>query len=109
MLIGVEDVWGPSDVYRTYPEGESLPAGCTPLLMGQPLTGRQPTDGPNHDLIPLPVAWVKTWTGASGRPARVFHSTMGSARDFESAGLRRLVINATYWGSCAASAGASGG
>jgi hypothetical protein len=98
VLIGVEDVWGPSDVYRTYPEGESLPAGCTPLLMGQPLTGRQPTDGPNHDLIPLPVAWVKTWTGASGRPARVFHSTMGSARDFESAGLRRLVINATYWG-----------
>jgi hypothetical protein len=66
--------------------------------MGQPLTGRKPSDGPNTDLIPLPVAWVKTWTGASGRPARVFHSTMGSAKDFESAGLRRLVINAVYWG-----------
>jgi len=98
VLVGVEDVWGPSDVYRTYPEGEGLPEGCTPLLMGQPLTGRQPTDGPNEDLIPLPVAWVKTWTGAEGKAARVFHSTMGSARDFESAGLRRLLVNALYWG-----------
>jgi len=98
VVTGVKDVWGPSDVYRTYPEGEALPADCTPLLMGQPLTGRRPTDGPNPDLIALPVAWVKSWTGASGRPARVFHSTMGSAKDFESAGLRRLVINAVYWG-----------
>ena len=98
VVTGVEDVWGPSDVYRTYPEGGSLPADCTPLVMGQPLTGRKPTDGPNPDLIALPVAWVKFWTGASGRPARVFHSTMGSAKDFESAGLRRLVVNAVFWG-----------
>ncbi|MCP3914561.1 MAG: DUF2341 domain-containing protein [bacterium] len=98
VVTGVEDIWGPSDVYRTYPEGASLPADCTPLVMGQPLTGRQPTDAPNLELIPLPVAWVKTWTGASGRAARVFHATMGSAKDFESAGLRRLVVNAAYWG-----------
>lgn len=97
VLRGVRDVWGPSDVYRTYPEGGQLPAGCTPLVMGQPLTGRKPDDPPNEDLIPLPVAWVKTWAGAAGKPARVFHSTMGSARDFESAGLRRLAVNAIYW------------
>lgn len=98
VLMGVTDVWGPSDVYRTYREGAALPEGCTPLLMGQPLTGRSPDDPPNEDLIALPVAWVKTWTGAGGKPARVFHSTMGSARDFESAGLRRLLLNATLWG-----------
>lgn len=98
VLRGVKDVWGPSDVYRTYPEDGHLPEGCVPLLMGQPLTGRQPTDPPNEALIPLPVAWVKTWTGRTGKTARVFHSTMGSAKDFESAGLRRLVINAAYWG-----------
>ncbi len=97
VLRGVTDVWGPSDVYRTYPEGKSLPEDCTPLLMGQPLTGRQPTDPPNEKLIPLPVAWVKPWTGRAGQTARVFHTTMGSAKDFESAGLRRLVINAAYW------------
>ncbi|MEQ8763695.1 MAG: ThuA domain-containing protein [Planctomycetota bacterium] len=97
VLIGVEDVWGPSDVYRTYPKDKGLPEGCTPLLMGQPLTGRQPTDPPNEELIALPVAWVKTWTSRTGNTARVFHTTMGSAKDFESAGLRRLVINAAYW------------
>ena len=97
VLVGVEDVWGPSDVYRTYDEGAGLPEGCVPLLMGQPLMSRSPDDPPNKDLIPLPVAWVKTWTGESGETARVFHSTMGSAKDFESAGLRRLLFNACYW------------
>ena len=33
-----------------------------------------------------------------GKQARVFHSTMGSAHDLQSAGLRRLIINAVYWG-----------
>ncbi|GEM_PF-358017 len=98
ILRGVKDVWGPSDVYRTFPEGGALPEACTPLLMGQPLTGRKPTDGPNPNLIPLPIAWIKTWTGAQGRPSRVFHSTMGSAKDFENSGLRRLIVNATFWG-----------
>ena len=98
VLRGVEDVWGPSDVYRTYPEGGALPQGCTPLLMGQPLMGRSPGDAVNTELIPLPVAWVKTWTGRTGKTARVFHSTMGSAKDFESAGLRRLLLNAALWG-----------
>jgi hypothetical protein len=97
VMAGVTDLWGPSDVYRTYPEGGALPAGCTPLVMGQPLTGRSPDDPPNPDLVALPVAWVKTWTGDSGNTARVFHTTMGSARDFQSAGLRRLVVNAVYW------------
>ena len=97
ILIGVDDVWGPSDVYRTFEEGGGLPEGCVGLLMGQPLTGRLPDDPPNEELIPLPVAWVKSWTGGAGLSARVFHSTMGSARDFQSAGLRRLLTNAVYW------------
>ena len=98
ILRGVDDVWGPTDVYRTYPEDGALPAGCTPLLMGQPLTGRDPADGPNPDLIPLPVAWTKSWTGAEGRTARVFHTTMGSARDFQCEDMRRLLLNALLWG-----------
>jgi hypothetical protein len=32
-----------------------------------------------------------------GNKARVFNTTMGSARDLQSAGLRRLIINASYW------------
>ena len=98
ILRGVDDVWGPTDVYRTYPEGGSLPEGCVPLLMGQPLMSRAPDDPPNPDLIALPVAWTKEWKGAGGKAARVFHTTMGSAHDFECADLRRLLLNATLWG-----------
>ena len=97
ILKGVSDIWGLTDVYRTYKEGASLPADCTPLVDGQPLLGRKPTDAINPKLSALPVAWVKTWTGNTGKTARVFHTTMGSAEDYRNAGLRRLTINAVYW------------
>ncbi len=98
ILTGVSDIWGKSDVYRTYKEGGTLPPGCTALVMGQPLLGRKQDDPPNPELEPLPVAWFKTWQTSQGKIARVFQSTMGSAHDFQSAGLRRLIINAAYWG-----------
>lgn len=98
ILAGVSDIWGNSDVYRTYKEGTSLPADCTALVWGQPLMGRQQSDPPNPKLEPLPVAWFKTWKTSSGQSARVFHSTMGSGTDLKNAGLRRLIINAAYWG-----------
>ena len=97
VLKGVTDIWGLSDVYRTYKEGDRLPAACTPLVDGQPLVGRKPDDAANTKLIALPVAWVKTWTPDSGKTARVFHTTMGSAEDYRNAGLRRLTANAAYW------------
>ena len=97
VLKGVKDIWGTSDVYRTYKEGGGLPEGCLPLVDGQPLMGRKHDDAVNTELIPLPVAWVKTWTGNAGQTARVFHVTMGSAQDFQSEGLRRLTVNAAYW------------
>jgi len=98
ILTGVSDIWGKSDVYRTYQEGTSLPTNCTALVWGQPLLGRNHDDPPNPKLEPLPVAWFKHWQTSDGRKARVFHSTMGSAHDLQSAGLRRLIINAVYWG-----------
>ena len=59
--------------------------------------GRHHDDAPNPKLEPLPVAWVKHWQTSTGKNARVFHSTMGSGTDLQSAGLRRLIINAAYW------------
>ena len=98
ILTGVSDIWGDSDVYRTYKEGTSLPADCTALVWGQPLMGRNHDDPPNEKLEPLPIAWYKSWQTSGGKSARVFHSTMGSGHDLQSAGLRRLIINAAYWG-----------
>jgi hypothetical protein len=98
ILVGVEDVWGPSDVYRTYPEDNKLGDDCTALLEGQPLLGRNQDDEVNPKKIPLPIAWTKSWTGNAGKEARIFHVTMGSAKDYQNAGLRRLTANAVYWG-----------
>ena len=45
----------------------------------------------------MPVAWVKSFTGKSGKPARVFTTTMGASQDLRSEGTRRLLVNACYW------------
>ena len=45
----------------------------------------------------MPVAWTRTYTGAPGRAARVFTTTMGSSQDLLNEGFRRLVVNACYW------------
>jgi hypothetical protein len=98
ILTGVTDVWGTSDVYRCHNERFPFPSDCTALVMGQPLINLQPDAPANPDKEPLPIAWTKTWTGNQGRSSRIFHFTMGSAEDFQNAGVRRLTINAVYWG-----------
>ena len=98
ILTGVRDIWGPSDVYRTYKEGGNLQEGCTALVYGQPLIGREQNGASNPKKKPLPVAWFKHWRTSDGQSARVFQSTMGSAKDLENPGLRRLIVNAAYWG-----------
>lgn len=98
ILSGVKDIWGTTDVYRTYKEGAGLPEGCTALVNGQPLIGREPGGADNPEKEPLPVVWFKYWTTSSGEKARVLNSTMGSAKDLRNEGLRRLVVNGAYWG-----------
>lgn len=98
VLTGVKDIWGLTDVYRTFKEGTGLPEGCTALVMGQPLIGRVQGGADNPKKEPLPVVWIKDWKTSGGKAARVVHSTMGSAKDLENPGLRRLVVNGAYWG-----------
>jgi hypothetical protein len=91
------DIWGPTDVYGVR---LPLPGDSQPLVLGQVLEGMRPTDEPvagrKNDPM-MPVAWVKTYTGAAGKPARVFTTTMGASQDLESEGTRRLLVNACYW------------
>lgn len=98
ILTGVTDIWGTSDVYRCHNERFPFPEDCTALVLGQPLVNLEPTAEPNTSKEPLPVAWTKTWTGNGGKPSRVFHFTMGSGEDFANAGVRRITVNAVYWG-----------
>ena len=94
IVRGVTDIWGPSDVYGL----TTLHGDCKPVILGQVLKGMKPTDEPNPNKKLVPVAWIKTYTGSSGKPSRIFLTTMGHAGDLESEGLRRLLVNACYWG-----------
>ena len=46
----------------------------------------------------MPLAWTKDFKGDQGKTARVICTTMGASVDLESAGLRRVLVNACYWG-----------
>ena len=98
ILTGVVDIWGTSDVYRCHNEKFPFPDDCTALVMGQPLVDLTREAEPNTEKEPLPVAWTKSWVGNQGLSTNIFHFTMGSAEDFENPGVRRLTVNAVYWG-----------
>ena len=93
IVQGVKDIWGPSDVY----EVTTLSGDSQPLMLGQVLSGMDPSSPPDPNKKLLPVAWVKTYTGESGKPARIFTTTMGHPGDFRDEGFRRLMVNACYW------------
>jgi type 1 glutamine amidotransferase len=97
IVRGCEDIWGPTDVYTVR---LPLPGDSQPLVMGEVLTGMNPTDKPvagakNNPM--MPIAWIKTYKGAQGQTGRVFTTTMGASKDLLSEGLRRLLVNAAYW------------
>jgi type 1 glutamine amidotransferase len=99
ILKGIKDgdIWGPTDVYTVR---LPLPGDSKPLVLGQVLKGMKPDDQPvegkkNEPM--MPIAWTKTYTSKAGKTGRVFTTTMGAAQDFSSEGLRRLLVNASYW------------
>jgi hypothetical protein len=60
-------------------------------------TGTDPAvEGPQNQPM-MPVAWTRTFTGASGKSARVFTTTMGASQDLQNESFRRLLVNAVYW------------
>jgi hypothetical protein len=93
ILRGVRDIWGESDVY----EITALSGDSQPLVMGQVLLGMDPASLPDPGKRLMPVAWIKTYTGETGKTDRVFMTTMGHVMDFKNEGFRRMVVNACYW------------
>ncbi|HWY88281.1 MAG TPA: ThuA domain-containing protein [Gemmataceae bacterium] len=91
------DIWGPTDVYTVR---LPLPEGCQPLVMGQVLAGMNSTDPPlagkKNDPM-MPIVWTRTVSSPTGKPYRVFTTTMGASQDLASEGFRRLLVNAAYW------------
>lgn len=95
LLTGVEDVWGPTDVYGI----KSLPDDAVVLLRGQVLKGMNPDDpaveGKKNDPM-MPVAWIRE-PEVNGQKQKIITTTMGAATDLVHPGLRRFVVNSAYW------------
>ncbi len=113
ILRGIKDgeIWCSTDVYEVR---LPLPGDSKPLVLGQvtarkgdfnekdQLYGMRPDDGPavsgakNEPM--MPVAWTKTYQLPGGKRGRAFCTTMGASVDLLNAAVRRLLVNATYWG-----------
>jgi hypothetical protein len=108
ILRGVRDVFGDSGVYETHPV-----AGSKILMRGQVLKGMNPTDEPDTEQRKkrksdgqeqgindpmMPIAWIRIYENSNGKKNRVFCTTMGAATDLTNEGLRRMVVNAVFWG-----------
>ncbi|MBU6398880.1 MAG: ThuA domain-containing protein [Verrucomicrobia bacterium] len=107
ILRGVADIFGKTDVYEAYP-----PKDAKILVWGQVLKGMNPSDPPadyrrrrstdrqeqgiNEPM--MPIIWRRTYTGESGKTSRIVCTTIGAAVDLECEDLRRLLVNACYWG-----------
>ncbi len=96
LVTGADDVWGPTDVYGV----GALSEGTTVLLYGQVLEGMEfdspPAEGQQNEPM-MPLVWIREYKNENGNITPVFCTTMGAATDFESAGLRRLIVNAALY------------
>ena len=94
ILNGVNDVFGPTDVYGI----RALTEKDTILLRGQVTENLNPdsypVDSKNDPMQPL--AWLHPYTSPSGSEGLAFCTTMGGSVDLVSEDLRRLIVNATY-------------
>jgi hypothetical protein len=107
VLNGVRDVFGTTDVYEAYP-----PTDAKILMRGMVLAGMLPdssaaayqkkraTDKVEQDVNSpmMPIAWTRMHMNEAGKTNRIFCTTMGAANEFVNEGLRRMVVNAVYWG-----------
>jgi type 1 glutamine amidotransferase len=86
------DIWGPSDVYTVrlpLPE-ETHVVFKGAILKGMSADDDVVTDDRNAPM--MPIGWTRSYKGG-----RVFTSTMGAATDFANEGVRRMIVNATFW------------
>lgn len=99
ILTGIRDgeLWSRTDVYEVR---LPLPGDSRVLVFGQVLSGMSPKDPPEPGAVNdpmMPVAWVKSYTGRSGKTGRIFTTTFGTSEDLLTEANRRLLVNACYW------------
>lgn len=98
ILNGVRPFQAYSWLYHVDGGDWKLRGDCQPILEGKSLRSKHQQEG-NLAKYPLtqPVAWTKTYTGAGGKAARVFFTTLGHPFDFKETAVRKLALNGVYW------------
>lgn len=96
LMRGVGEIFADSGAYTADPMKDS-----TILMRAYVLNGATPDAKPleGKKNSPLqPVVWCREPTNAAGKVNRVLCTTMGAATDLRDESLRRLLVNAVYWG-----------
>jgi len=93
ILLGVEDIWVPSDVYGINNDLRN----SNILIFGQPTLGMTAESPINRKKTIMPTAWTKDYQIPNGKKGKAFTTTMGSSIDLLDRNLRRLIVNASYW------------
>ena len=118
VLRGIKngEIWGSTDVYGVR---LPLPGDTQPLVLGQVIDrtgefdendlffGLRPSDdkvalesgkdkyNPNEPM--MPIVWTKSYQLAGGQKGRSLTSTIGASADLTNEGVRRILVNASYW------------
>lgn len=98
ILNGFNDFEAFSWLYHVDGGDWKLQGDSEPILMGHSTKSQHEIDG-NLSKFPLdnPVAWTKSYTGASGIKARVFFTTIGHPFDFKITEARKVAMNGIFW------------
>lgn len=112
------DIWGSTDVYGVR---LPLPGDAMPVVLGQVVNrvgeyseddlffGMKPSDSEVASVNPvakksynpndpmMPIAWTKSYALPGGKQGMAFTSTIGASADLLNEGVRRLLVNASYW------------
>ena len=96
ILKGVKDVYGPSDVYGIRRVNSD---NATILLRGAVTEtlahDSKHIEGDKNDPM-MPMVWLREYTAPDGKSkGKALCTTMGASQDFEDAGMRRLIANAS--------------
>jgi uncharacterized protein len=96
ILRGVEPFKAYSWLYHVDGGDHKLQGDAKTLLMGEALKSSHEKELDKFQKL-NPVAWTKTYAGSSGKPARVFFTTLGHPFDFHQESMRKLSINGLLW------------
>src|SRR5262249_20394398 len=96
IVRGVKPFRAYSWLYHVEGGGDRLSGDCQRLLLGRALKTSHEKE-PDRFPITNPVAWTKLSPPGSGRPARVFFTTLGHPYDFRQESMRKLAIHGILW------------